>query len=61
MTFSSLGHGEPSTIIGGVKELIAANMWPLALIVFVASILVPVLKMVLLAFLLICTGDRVGG
>ena len=30
MTFTALGQGEPSTIIGGVKELIAANMWPLA-------------------------------
>ena len=58
MTFSSLGHGEPSTIIGGVKELIAANMWPLALIVFVASILVPVLKMVFLAYLIISVQRR---
>jgi paraquat-inducible protein A len=53
MTFTTLGSGEPSTIIGGVKELIAANMWPLALIVFVASILVPMLKMIFLAYLLI--------
>jgi paraquat-inducible protein A len=58
MTFSSLGHGEPSTIIGGVKELIAANMWPLALIVFVASILVPILKMVFLGYLLISVRRR---
>ena len=58
MTFSSLGHGEPSTIIGGVKELIAANMWPLALIVFVASILVPMLKMVFLGYLLISVRRR---
>jgi paraquat-inducible protein A len=53
MTFNALGSGEPSTIIGGVKELIAANMWPLALIVFVASILVPMLKMIFLGYLLI--------
>ncbi|MBK8174208.1 MAG: paraquat-inducible protein A [Rhodospirillales bacterium] len=53
MTFSALGQGEPSTIIGGVRELIEANMWPLALIVFVASILVPVLKLISMAFLLI--------
>ena len=58
MTFSSLGDGEPSTIIGGVKELIAANMWPLALIVFVASILVPILKMVFLGYLLISVRGR---
>ena len=53
MTFSSLGHGEPSTILGGVKELIAANMWPLATIVFVASILVPCLKLVSMSYLVI--------
>jgi paraquat-inducible protein A len=58
MTFTALGHGEPSTIIGGVKELIAANMWPLALIVFVASILVPILKMVFLGYLLISVRRR---
>jgi paraquat-inducible protein A len=61
MTFSSLsslGHGGPSTIIGGVKELIAANMWPLALIVFVASILVPMLKMAFLGYLLISVRRR---
>jgi paraquat-inducible protein A len=58
MTFESLGQGAPSTIIGGVKELIAANMWPLALIVFVASILVPVLKLICLAYLLISVRRR---
>jgi paraquat-inducible protein A len=58
MTFESLGRGAPSTIIGGVKELIAANMWPLALIVFVASILVPVLKLICLAYLLISVRRR---
>ena len=53
MTLSALGSGEPSTIIGGVMELIAANMWPLALIVFVASILVPMLKLVSMSWLVI--------
>jgi paraquat-inducible protein A len=58
MTFTALGQGEPSTIIGGVKELIAAKMWPLAAIVFVASILVPMLKMVFLGYLLISVRVR---
>jgi paraquat-inducible protein A len=58
MTFTALGAGEPSTIIGGVKELIAAKMWPLAAIVFVASILVPVLKLICLAYLLISVRVR---
>jgi paraquat-inducible protein A len=58
MTFSALGSGEPSTILGGVKELIAANMWPLALIVFVASILVPVLKLLSMGYLLLSLRAR---
>ncbi len=55
MTFSSLGSGEPSTILGGVEELIAANMWPLAAIVFTASIFVPMLKLISMSYLLIST------
>jgi paraquat-inducible protein A len=53
MTLSALGSGAPSTIIGGVMELIEANMWPLALIVFVASILVPMLKLISMSWLVI--------
>ncbi len=58
MTFSSLGSGEPSTILGGVEELIAANMWPLAAIVFIASILVPVLKLISMTYLVLSTVYR---
>lgn len=53
MTVISFGHGEPDTILSGVKALIAANMWPLALLVFFASITVPMLKLCGLVFLLI--------
>jgi paraquat-inducible protein A len=55
MTVIRLGRGAPSTIIGGVRELIEYRMWPLALLVFVASILVPMLKLLGLATLLITT------
>ena len=58
MTFSALGSGAPSTIIGGVEELIASNMWPLALIVFVASILVPMLKLLSMGYLLLSMRAR---
>lgn len=58
MTFTSLGSGEPSTILGGVEELIAANMWPLALIVFVASILVPMLKLISMTYLVLSVRFR---
>lgn len=58
MTVVRLGRGEPSTILGGVEELIQYKMWPLALLVFVASVAVPVLKLVSLAYLLISTQRR---
>jgi paraquat-inducible protein A len=53
MTVTSLGQGHPDTILSGVKTLIAAGMWPVALLVFFASITVPVLKMVGLVYLLV--------
>ena len=51
MTVQKLGQGEPHTILGGVQELIHAGMWSLAAIVFVASILVPAMKLVVLSLL----------
>lgn len=53
LTVISFGRGSPSTILGGVIELMNGDDWPLALIVFTASIAVPVLKLIGLAFLLI--------
>lgn len=53
MTVVSMGHDEPDTILSGVKALIVAGMWPLALLVFFASITVPVLKLVVLTYLLL--------
>jgi paraquat-inducible protein A len=55
MTVISLGSGEADTILSGVKALIAAGMWPVALLVFFASITVPVLKVVGLVYLLVST------
>lgn len=55
MTVISFGSGEPDTILSGVKALFLAGMWPLALLVFFASITVPVLKIVGLMYLLIAT------
>jgi paraquat-inducible protein A len=46
LTVMQLGAGEPSTILGGVRELIQSGMYPLAALVFFASIAVPMLKMV---------------
>ncbi|HBP87284.1 MAG TPA: paraquat-inducible protein A [Nitrospirales bacterium] len=53
MTVISFGKGEADTILSGVKELIHAGMLPIALLVFFASITVPVLKLLALTFLLL--------
>jgi len=55
MTVISFGSGAPDTILSGVEELAAAGMWPLALLVFFASITVPVLKILGIIILLITT------
>jgi paraquat-inducible protein A len=50
-----LGSGAPSTILGGVVELLDAGMWPLAALVFFASVAVPLLKVLGLGVLLVTT------
>jgi paraquat-inducible protein A len=61
LTVVQLGAGAPSTILGGVKELLAARMYPLAALVFFASIVVPMLKLVGLSTLLLATQTGYGG
>lgn len=51
MTTTSLGHASPSTIIGGVVQLAQMGSWPVAAVIFVASVIVPVGKLVALAWL----------
>ncbi|MBF0368804.1 MAG: paraquat-inducible protein A [Magnetococcales bacterium] len=54
MTVVGFGHyGEPDTILSGVQKLLEEGMWPLALLVFFASIVVPLLKIASLVYLLI--------
>lgn len=58
MTVIRFGQGEPNTITSGVIHLIEAQMWPLALLVFFASFVVPLLKLLVLSFLLITIQKR---
>ncbi len=58
MTIIRFGQGEPNTILQGVVHLVHAGLYGLALIVFVASIAVPVMKLVLLAYLLVSVQRR---
>jgi paraquat-inducible protein A len=55
LTVVQFGAGQPSTILGGVQELLEIGMWPLAALVFFASVAVPVLKLTGLCILLIST------
>jgi len=45
LTITRFGRSEAYTIIGGVRDLAKAGLWPLALLVLLASIVVPVLKL----------------
>lgn len=48
------GVGNPDTIMSGVMSLIRNGMLPIAAIIFIASIVVPIFKLTGLAFLLLC-------
>lgn len=53
MTVISFGKGEPDTILSGVQSLIASGWWPLAILVFFASIIVPLIKLLGLTYLVV--------
>ena len=53
MTVRMLGSGTPDTIMSGVVTLAKHGMFPIAAVVFIASILVPTFKLVGIAMLLI--------
>jgi paraquat-inducible protein A len=55
LTVIQLGAGEPSTIMGGVEELLDSGMYPLAALVFFASIMVPLFKLLGLGSMLTAT------
>lgn len=55
LSIERFGHDEPSTILGGVRELIENRLWPLAIVVFTASIVVPLMKLLGLTLMLILT------
>ncbi|AWL12144.1 uncharacterized protein HMF8227_01671 [Saliniradius amylolyticus] len=46
-----LGEDEPSTILGGVITLWKSGSYPIAIIIFVASVFVPVAKLLVLGWL----------
>ncbi|CAB3975404.1 PqiA family integral membrane protein [Burkholderia cenocepacia] len=48
MHTSSLGRAEDDTILGGIAYFWRSGDWPLAVVVFVASVMVPMLKLAIL-------------
>jgi paraquat-inducible protein A len=58
MNITQLAKSQDFTIFGGIKELVAYGLWPLAVLVFVVSITIPLLKVITLGFLLIQTQRR---
>jgi len=55
---TSLGVVQSDTIMSGVIYFMHSGSWPVALVIFVASIFVPILKLVILSFLLISVQRR---
>jgi len=53
MTVVYFGRGEPDTIMSGVIHLAQADMYPIAILVFVASVFVPLVKLLGLIVLLL--------
>lgn len=55
MTVTYLGRAEADTILSGVAALVQAGEWPIAIVVFTASVLVPIVKIALLGWVYLAT------
>jgi paraquat-inducible protein A len=58
MITRSIFGTQPDTILSGVAYLWHSGSWPLAVLVFVASVLVPLLKLLALSYLAASTQRR---
>lgn len=61
MVTDALGSSTPDTILGGVAFLYSSGSWPLALIVLVASFMIPLGKLLSLGWLLIAIRRGIRG
>ena len=61
MHYSELATNYDSTILSGVWDLAANDLWLVAIVVFVASIVVPILKLAMLIFLVWSIRTRMAG
>jgi paraquat-inducible protein A len=53
LTSNQLGSSESDTIVAGIISLYSSGSWPLALVVLIASVIIPLGKLVALAYLLV--------
>ena len=60
MSVSTLGSVSSHTILGGVIELWHMGSWDIALVVFIASVVVPLFKLIALGVLVFMTQQRAG-
>ncbi len=55
---TSFGKVQSDTILSGVIHFLRSGSWPIALIIFVASVLVPIVKLVILTLLVVSVQQR---
>lgn len=60
MSVSTMGSVSSHTILGGVIELWHMGSWDIALVVFIASVVVPLFKLIALGVLVFLTQQRAG-
>ena len=53
-TVYALGQIEASTLMGSVVHFFETGSWPIAVVIFTASVAVPIMKIIGLGYLLIC-------
>ena len=58
MRVTSLGKTESDTIMSGVLYFLLHGDWPLAVVIFTASVFVPIAKLLILAFLCVTVQRR---
>jgi paraquat-inducible protein A len=58
LVYTELAQTTHYTIMGGIGELLDYGLWPLAALVFLASITIPLMKLLILAYMLIMTQLR---
>ena len=59
MTIKAFGQGEPDTIMSGIISLFQHGLYPIGIIVFLASIMVPIMKIIGLIALLLSVQGKI--